>query len=252
MKKLLALMLTAALAFSLAACGGAGNTNTSSGSNGDTQSTGAPHGGNDTISDITTQLDAESAIAETPKHVCQDVKENQARAMQNTYLINCVVYTITDTYFSTDYGLQICLPIEQLAALNKGDTIAIIGKITDVKDETDFTGSTETIITFGMAEIYDGTVPDVAPREDETFIGVLSGEYNRAKGAWNVQIVGSSSVRPVYFAEGEDISTLKNDDAIIFSADIMGYEDNPEQYTNAKIIEVMGLEELDRYLAGIS
>ena len=171
--------------------------------------------------------------------------------MQNTYLINCTVYTITDTYFTAGYGLQICLPVEQLAQLNKGDNIAIIGQITDIKDETDSIGGITTTIIFGIAEIYDGIVPDVAPREDEIFSGILKG-YDSSTGAWNVQIIGSGSVRPVYFAEGEDTSTLKNDDGIVFSADIMGLINNPDQYENAKIIEIMGLEELDKYLAGIS
>lgn len=50
MKKLLALMLAAALALSLVACGGGGgtgDTNTPSGGNGDTTSTDAPSGGED-------------------------------------------------------------------------------------------------------------------------------------------------------------------------------------------------------------
>lgn len=243
MKKLLALILAAALALSLVACGGgsgAGDTNT-------------PSGGNDnTTTGTTTQLDAENAIAETPRHIEKDVGENQARAMQNTYLIDCHIGTIADTYFTSDYGLQIYLPSEQLAQLNKGDNIAIIGQITDVKEETDANGFKTKYIIFGIAEIYDGIVPDVAPRDDEKYIGVLNGEYDSTKCAWNVVIVGNSSTRPVYFADGEDVSTLKNDDAIIFSADAMGFIDNPEYYTNAKIIEVMSLEEMDKYLAGIS
>ncbi len=247
MKKLLALILAAALALSLVACGGGGaednnSTNTPSTGNGDTTST---------EPDTTTQLNAESAIAETPKHIYKDVEENQARAMQNIYLMNCGVGTITDTYFESG-NLRICLPVEQLAQLNKGDDIAIIGQITDVKDETNSIGGITTMIIFGTAEIYDGIVPDVEPREDEIFYGALTG-YDSSTGAWNVQIWGSgSSVRPVYFAEGEDISTLKNDDGIVFSADAMGFADNPDKYINAKIIEVMSLEELDKYLAGIS
>ena len=71
------------------------------------------------------------------------------------------------------------------------DTIAIIGQITDVNDETDAYGSIVTIITFGIAELYDGVVPDVAPRDDEIFAGVLSGE---GTGTWNIKIGSSTTL----------------------------------------------------------
>ena len=223
-------MLAAALALSLVACGGgggAGDTNTPGGGNGDTTGT---------EPDTTTQLDTENAIAETPKHIYKDVEENQARAMQNTYLMNCVVGTITDTYFESG-NLQIYLPVEQLAQLSKGDNIAIIGKITDVNNETDVAGNITITIVIGVAEIYDGVVSDVAPREDEIFTGVLRGKNDSYENAWNIRIGDSDYLKLIYFADGEDTSTLKSGDKITFTADTVGSQDNPSQYINAKIIE---------------
>ena len=59
MKKLLALILAAALALSLVACGGdsgAGDTNTPSGGNGDTTSTDTPSGGEDSTQEEPSEL----------------------------------------------------------------------------------------------------------------------------------------------------------------------------------------------------
>lgn len=228
MKKILFLVLTVALMLSLTACGG--NANNES----DNDDTG-------------TLLNVEGAITETPRHIFKDVEANQAKAMQNTYLFEVVVGDITGEYFeggnnsvtmsSTTYyvstNVRVYLPVEQLAELTTGETVAIIGKITDVvKDSSELTS---TFVIFGEANLYDGEVAEVAPREDEIYTGLLKGKNDSYEGYWNIQIGDDSYLKLISFAEGEDLSayneTYNSGEEITFTAYMVG-----GAYQNAKII----------------
>ena len=190
MKKMLPLVLAAVLMLSLVACGGG------------------------------TELNIENAITETPRHIFKDVEANQANAMQNTYLFEVVVGDITGEYFeggnnsvtigSTSYyvstNARVYLPTEQLAELTKGETVAVLGKITDVDVIEDFSRPTSTFVVFGEASLYDGEVAEVAPREDEIYTGLLKGKNDSYDGYWNIQIGDSPFLKLISFAEGEDLS----------------------------------------------
>lgn len=223
MKKVWAAVLTAAFMLLLVACSGGGE-------------------------DFKSSFDVENAIAETPKHILWDVADNQARAMQNTYLIDCIVGDIADTYFSLDnYNIRICLATEELAELSRNDNVAIIGKITEASTINGRYGKETNYIMFGEAEIYDGEIPEVAPREEEIFSGKLRGENDSYKGAWNIEINSSPFLKLIYFSEGEDLSLFNekydsigtDGTEIVFSADVTGDPADPDSYCNAKIIEIV-------------
>ena len=228
MKKILPLILAAALMLSLAACGG--SPDNESGNSGDTS----------------TSLDIENAITETPRHIFKDVEANQANAMQNTYLFEVVVGDITGEYFeggdnsvtlSTTYyvstNVRVYLPTEQLAELTKGETVAVIGKITDVIEDS--SQPTSTFVVFGKARLYDGEVAEVAPREDEIYTGLLKGKNDSYDGYWNIQIGDDPYLKLISFAEGEDLSAYNeaynSGEEITFTAYMLG-----GAYQDAKII----------------
>ena len=126
MKKAIFILLVLVMVLSLAAC----NDGSASVPTADTTSTEVE----------SFQFDVANAVVETPKHIYKDAEENQARAKQTTYIFACEVDTINDTFF-TCRNLEICLPTEELANLNVGDSIAIIGRITEFKEETNIAGT---------------------------------------------------------------------------------------------------------------
>lgn len=107
MKRLIALLLAAALSFSLVACGGNEND----------------------------AVDEENAIEATPTDVYNDVKENEARALQNTYKVTGEIDSIAADSCKID-NLIIYLDNDTLINLNKGDTITFIGNISNTKEES--------------------------------------------------------------------------------------------------------------------
>ena len=106
MKRLIAFLLAAALSLSLAACGGSANN----------------------------VIDEENAIEATPVEVYEDVQENEARALQNTYKVTGEIDTIESDCCQLD-NLSVYLPTDTLANLNVGDTITFIGVISDTRVE---------------------------------------------------------------------------------------------------------------------
>ena len=165
--------------------------------------------------------------------------ENQARAMQNTYMMECTVGTITNEYFESS-NIRIYLPIEELAVLNKDETIAVVCKLTEVIEEKDSWGITYWLV-FGESQLYEGDIPDVAPRDHEIFTGLLKGRNNSYEGAWNIQIGDSDYLKLIYFAEGTDLSSynesFNSGEEITFSVDISNtLTIVPEKFYNAKII----------------
>lgn len=237
MKKLIALLLAVVMALSVCACAETDNSDSLTESTIDAKNTAeesVPDGSDKSVL-------AENAIVETPKHIYSEVMDNQARAMQNTYLFKCNVGTITDSYFETS-NIRICLPLDELAQLNKGEEIAILGKITEVAEEKYSDGlyaSSTTMIIFGEAQIFDGEVPDVALREDEVFTGIVVDNW-AAENKLIMKISGIEKQIPVYFADGERITgdDLADGDVITFTGDFYGIVGQPaDSYRNAKLID---------------
>jgi len=144
MKKLLALMLAAALALSLVACGGdsgAGDNNT-------------PSGGEDSAPGETTMTKEEMLeVAETVSgdDMEADYQANQARA-RLTYcdkpllIESLFVWQVTSDHAevlaSSDSGstsIDVYLPLEDLVEIEKGDYISFVGIISDIQEIEDET-----------------------------------------------------------------------------------------------------------------
>lgn len=149
MKKLLALMLAAALAFSLVACGGGsgtGDTNTPSG-NGDTTSTDTPNGGEDNTPSMTKEEMLEQAEEVSHGDIQNASIENIANAKQlycNKILkLRGTIRTINEDYvvigqYPANYVVDVYLPVEEIVTLKEGMVISVVGKTTDeILDETE-------------------------------------------------------------------------------------------------------------------
>lgn len=143
MKKLLALMLAAALALSLVACGGSGGT-------GDTTSTNTPSGGEDSAPSMTKEEMLEQA--EEVSH--SDIQNVSIENIANAKLLYCnkilklrgTIRTINENYivigqYPADYVVDVYLPIEEIVTLKEGMVISVVGKTTDeILDETENVG----------------------------------------------------------------------------------------------------------------
>ena len=160
MKKAISILLALGMVLTLAACG---NKSTlirgEEGKASDETTILSDIGEEGEASDeTTTSFDIGEAIIITPEDLYHDSLSNAAKAMQNTYVMNCQVGTITPTYFAVETlgNIRVFLPIEELAKLNLHDKIGIIGKVTNVYQEQDQTpmGGYADIIEMGDAMIY--------------------------------------------------------------------------------------------------
>lgn len=191
----------------------------------------------------TDELDVKNAIAETPSHIIDDVKENRARAIQKTYLFNCSVNEITEEYFTCNNNMHIYLSNSELVKLNKNDTVAIIGKITKVEEVDSNTGTRSMIISFGKAKLYEGEVPEITYRAYEIFTGTIISKTENPYGKYDFRIFVDGDEALIYFVESENVNSLKEGDTITFTASISGIKDLSGNYTsigayqNAKILE---------------
>ena len=168
MKRLIALLLAAALALSLAACGG-GNSETAKGK------------------DELLKNATEVAFEDLPN------SSNKARAEQeigNVYLITQTIseigenycdlspvqYISTDSYGRDSYNIsrstiiRVYLPTETLAELNFGDEITIVGEISDIIDvENNQQVATRDSMCYEMENAYITTVDEfISMNNDET------------------------------------------------------------------------------------
>ena len=220
MKKVLALMLALVLVLSLAACGGGSSSNGNS-------SEGKKDDASSEVETTVSKLDASNAITEIPKHIHNDAHDNLAKVMQNTYIMKCKVDSISGDYCTCD-GFHIYLSVDELVNLNKGDEIAIIGKLSSANE-------------FREAEIYKGTISEIAPREDDIYSGkIIKIDYDKKTLTYN-PFDGSYSncYHNVYFADGEDISSLKLWYGVEFSCLDVEYKTGSVIYHDAKLMKAI-------------
>ena len=137
MKRLTALFLAAALALSLAACG----SNSGSGS----------QSGDDTL-----DVSDENVVEATWQDVFDDVQENEARALTNTYKVTGSIDKIESDCCVVG-ALYVYLPIDVLASIDTDETpeITFIGKITNVGSAEGYYEGGAVIIECGNAELVE-------------------------------------------------------------------------------------------------
>ena len=153
MKKLLALILAAALALSLVACGGgsgAGDTNTPNGGNGDTTSTDTPSGETGSTPDNEKESLLSSASEFSGQEFITALNNNPLKAKQdrigNAYIFTGFFINITDTYGDfvlwmdgvqyNDFA-QVNMSQSELMNINLTDVVRIVG-IFDNYDNTNY------------------------------------------------------------------------------------------------------------------
>ena len=137
MKRLTALFLAAALALSLAACG----SDSGSGSQSE---------------DDTLDVSDENVVEATWQDVFDDVQENEARALTNTYKVTGPIDKIESDCCVVG-ALYVYLPSDVLASIDTDETpeITFIGKITNVGSAEGYYEGGAVIIEFGDAELVE-------------------------------------------------------------------------------------------------
>ena len=137
MKRLTALFLAAALALSLAACGSDSGSGSQSG-------------------DDTLDVSDENVVEATWQDVFDDVQENEARALTNTYKVTGSIDKIESDCCVVG-ALYVYLPSDVLASIDTDETpeITFIGKITNVGSAEGYYEGGAVIIEFGDAELVE-------------------------------------------------------------------------------------------------
>lgn len=204
MKKLLALMLAAALALSLVACGGgsgAGDNNTPSGGNGDVTSTDTPGGGEDSTPSMSKEEMLEAAIHADLYEIHTACFENVLSAKQ-TYCgkvlniqaeiseikMDSIIFTTGET------DIVVYLPEEDIAKLKSRQLVTIVGITNeDIVEETNTMGFSKSVFTMEQAYLVSDKY--------ETTVTIIN-EYN---SEWNVRLENGVE-RWAYFDSNSDIS----------------------------------------------
>ena len=210
MKKLLALILAAALALSLVACGGgsgAGDTNTPSTGNGDTPSTDTPNGGGDNSAPSMTKEEMiEQATECTIWDIKNDALDNIVKAQQ-TYCRKILMISGSADDISSDHitmrvggiHIDVYIPVEDIANLEKKQSITIVGNTSDKIEEGTFAP--------GIPQVeYSCEVnPAYLVSDTVEWTGEFRGINGGNDGSYNIKFENSSSLGRVYFADGVEI-----------------------------------------------
>ncbi|NBI09252.1 hypothetical protein D1641_04365 [Colidextribacter sp. OB.20] len=244
MKKLLALMLVAALALSLVACGGGGGTgdnNTPSGGNGDTTSTDTPSGG------MTKEEMLEQAENSDLKELYEIISANKIKAEEELtgkiYCFNGYVDEIESDYIVLSYygnTIVVYLPKDDIINLVKDQEIAVVGELGKVGYEDNSSwyisyGGCELINAYVAKDIYeitgkltfryltlkeiDGSIVSQDGKEDAWYFGLTEPD-----ATVETMIISLSDAISVNHVPGQSIDTitidgteLKNGDNITIS-----------------------------------
>lgn len=248
MKKLLALMLAAALAVSLVACGGGGGTgdadvSSTSGGSGTEESTGSSF------------ADMESCAGYAVEQLKSVLKNPSSLVVNNLYAVEA-----DDGYiFNIDYSAE-----NSLGGMNRDDFFIAVYSI-----ENGFAVNTYGTGTFSEAEnqhyssqffdkfnkvsgsyIFDpetltvlgidesGIDPYIDERVELT--GKMKGEKDASTGyggAWDFELENDPYVKVVYFAEGTDLSWYEHFTGLPYEITISAVKDENGNYKEAEIVE---------------
>lgn len=219
MKKLLALMLTAALALSLTSCGGdsgAGYNNTPSTGNGDTTGTDTPNGGGEDSTQATESMTKEEMLQVAEEVSWVDIQnasvENIARAKQQycdkVMQLDGKIWSIEEDHVvigssGANYLVDVYLPLDEIITLENQQVITVVGKTTDEIIDT-----TENVAEYSFDFSYYQMpnaylVKDTVEWNCKTRGPSMNNDYD-----WIVEFEGSNILHHVYFSDSVDITTL--------------------------------------------
>lgn len=253
MKKLLALMLAAALALSLVACGGGGTGDndpptTPSGGNGDVMST-------DTPSATSPYADIESCAAYAIDELKSVLKNPSSLIVNNLYAVEA-----DDGYiFNIDYSAE-----NSLGGMNRDDFYIAVysiengfavktygtGTFSEAENQhyssqffdkfNKVSGSyifdTETLTVLGIDK--SGIDPYIDERVELT--GMMEGEKDASTGfggAWNFKLGNDPFLKVVYFVEGTDLSWYEHFTGLPYEITISAIKGEDGHYREAEIVE---------------
>ncbi len=237
MKKLLALILAAALALSLVACGGdsgAGDTNTPSGGNGDTTSTDTPSMTKEEI--LETAEDGD--IYELNHLISENILNAKQSYCGKNLILKSTVDEIKEDCIVFNHGMGsviVYLPSEDIVNLKTNQTITIVG-ITNEEFVT-----TNESRDGGPAFDYTDCVMEQAylVTDRYEYTGIPKNENDSFPGAWNVEFPNAANrqyLRLVYFDDTIDVSKYEGEE-IKFSAKAFRSSSSLFDYYDAIIIE---------------
>lgn len=214
MKKLLALMLAAALALSLVACGGGGGTgdnNTPSGGNGDTTSTDTPSGGGDDSTPSMTKEEMLQVAEEVSCTYIQNASTKNIASAKQQYCDKVMqlygqIWSIEEDHIvmgGPDYLVDVYLPLDEIITLENQQVITVVGKTTDEIIDT-----TENVAEYSFDHSYYQMpnaylVKDTVEWNCKTRGPSMNDDYD-----WIVEFENSNILSHVYFSDSVDITTL--------------------------------------------
>ncbi|MDE6932027.1 MAG: hypothetical protein K2P37_05005 [Oscillospiraceae bacterium] len=219
MKKLLALMLAAALALSLVACGGGGGTgdnNTPSGGNGDTTSTDTPSGGgedSETEEPVMTKEEMLQVAEEVSWTDIQNASVKNIASAKQQYCdkvmqLDGKIWSIEEDHIviggtGDNYLVDVYLPLDEIITLENQQIITVVGKTTD-----EIVNTTENVAEYSFDFSYYQMpnaylVKDTVEWNCKTRGPSMNDDYD-----WIVEFENSNILHHVYFSDSVDITTL--------------------------------------------
>ena len=219
MKKLLALMLAAALALSLVACGGGGGTgdnNTPSGGNGDTTSTDTPSGGgeeSETEEPVMTKEEMLQVAEEVSWTDIQNASVKNIASAKQQYCDKVIqldgkIWSIEEDHIviggtGDKYLVDVYLPLDEIITLENQQIITVVGKTTD-----EIVNTTENVAEYSFDFSYYQMpnaylVKDTVEWNCKTRGPSMNDDYD-----WIVEFENSNILHHVYFSDSVDITTL--------------------------------------------
>ena len=237
MKKLLALMLAAALALSLVACGGGGaedNNTTPSTGNGDTTGTDTPS--------MTKEEMLETAedgnISELNHLIAENILSAKQAYCGKVLTFRGNIYGIKEDCITFNHGkgsIIVYLPAEDIVNLKTDQWVTIIGLTNDEFITTKESRGGE------PASDYTDCIMEQAylVTDRYEYTGIPKNENDSFPGAWNVEFPNAANrqyLRLVYFDDTIDVSKYEGEE-ITFSAKAFRSSSSLFDYYDAIIIE---------------
>lgn len=235
MKKLLALILAAALALSLVACGGggAGDNNTPNTGSDDTTSTDTPSDGmtKEEMLEQATECDAAEIAGETANNVARATQTYCGKILSIKGTIGEISADHIQIESNSIVRFKVYLPVEDIVNLENGQLVTIVGNTgAEITEEPLAPGIPQNIYVYEVNPAY--FVTDIYE-----YTGTPRDKNDSFPGAWNVEFSEGgnlSYLRLVYFDSSVDVSQYQGKEITFSAKNVGGYKGH---YYDAIIVE---------------